>query len=116
MTSLVLTVLALLGMRRASRRRAAIRTVRPRPTAITLMRSTREEIQGPKGRPDRPRWITGHARKKWGELTPLLEQMVVLSLIDASALAMFCDLYRRFREARERGFIDFAQPLVRTVE
>ena len=80
----------------------------PTPKAILEARGSkhakyvrREDLQGPPGRPDRPAWLIRDARRKWDELIPLLDQMGVLSLIDASALARYCDLHRRWCEARK---------------
>lgn len=50
------------------------------------------------GRPARPQWLTGDAKKLWDVLAPQLEAMNVLAKIDREALARYCQLWMRWRE------------------
>jgi len=51
--------------------------------------------------PNCPVWVKGIARRKYKELTKLLNTMGVLTKIDRNALARYCDTWAWWREARE---------------
>ena len=49
--------------------------------------------------PEKPEWLDELAQKAWDYLVPLLQQMGVLTRIDANALSRYCHLWSRWREA-----------------
>ena len=80
---------------------------RPTPTPILKLRGSRElesrrdEPIPDVGRPIRPSWVKGRARKVWEEITPKLARMGVLTKIDRLALARYCDTWAMWHECRE---------------
>ena len=82
----------------------------PTPTAMLKLRGswrakTREgEPQPPPGRPKCPQWLDDDAKKVWRQLVPQLDEMGVLTKVDANALARYCRLWSRWRQAE--AFID----------
>lgn len=52
-------------------------------------------------RPRRPQWLTGEGRAVWDRLVKRLEQMGVLDSVDREALARYCTLWVRWREAEK---------------
>jgi len=80
---------------------------RPTPTALLQLRGSKlvnkerreREVQGPEGLPDKPEWLDDMGQKAWDFLVPLLQQMGVLTRIDANALSRYCQLWSRWREA-----------------
>ena len=80
----------------------------PEPTALKKLRGNpgrrplnREEPAAPAGSPRCPRWLGAEAKSAWRQLTPLLQQMGVLSLVDAHALARYCALWARWRRVEQ---------------
>ena len=61
-------------------------------------RNPREPRPEP-GRPTRPQWLKGDAKKLWDRLVPQLEAMHVIAAIDREALARYCTIWMRWREA-----------------
>ncbi len=80
------------------------------PTAILRRRGSWRANRNPRepkperGRPRRPKWLKGSARKLWERLVPELDKMGVLAKSDREALAIFCRLWQRWRKAEE--FLD----------
>ena len=80
---------------------------RPTPTNLLQLRGSKlvnkdrreREVQGPGGLPDKPDWLDEMGQKAWDFLVPLLQQMGVLTRIDANALSRYCHLWSRWREA-----------------
>jgi len=60
------------------------------------------------GKPKRPRFLKGLARRAWKEATAELDRMGVLATIEGSALAAYCQCYARWVQAEldidEHGF------------
>lgn len=54
--------------------------------------------------PEPPSWLVGRVRDVWMELAPLLLDKGVLTLRDRNALARYCQIWHRWRQAEE--FID----------
>jgi P27 family predicted phage terminase small subunit len=48
-----------------------------------------------------PSWVRGKGRRAWKEIAPLLEADKVVSEADRHALALLCDAYGEYIEARE---------------
>lgn len=79
----------------------------PKPTALKLLQGNpgkrtlpKNEPKPPDGEINPPAWLTGRARRTWRELVPILESMRVLTTADPQALALFCDAYAEYIEAR----------------
>lgn len=79
----------------------------PTPTALLERRGSWRakkktgEPRPERGRPPCPRWLSGDAKKIWREIIPQLDQMGVLCRIDRNAVARYCTLWARWREAEE---------------
>lgn len=58
------------------------------------------EAKMPAGTPERPKHLTGHARKRWDNLIPILSAAQVLTLADLGALEIGCAAYDDWRTAR----------------
>ena len=54
-----------------------------------------------KGIPDCPKWLLPEAKEEWNRLCEKLNQMGVLTDIDRSAFAAYCQSYARWKEAQE---------------
>lgn len=80
----------------------------PKPTALKLLQGTlrpnrtndREPIP-PGGIARMPEWLSDDARKWWRSIAPMLRQMNVLTVADTHALALLCDAYAEYLEARQ---------------
>lgn len=80
---------------------------KPTPTAILAIRGSRKASDRPDLRvnaelPDPPEWLTGSALDMWNELAPLLFHAKVLTKRDRNALARYCRLWHRWRQAEEQ--------------
>lgn len=81
----------------------------PKPTPTSILRArgswrakTRSrEPQPPRARPTCPRWLRPDAKRTWRALVPQLQAMGVLAGIDRNALAQYCTVFARWREAEE---------------
>ena len=62
--------------------------------------NTKEPNPG-KGMPDCPAWLLPEAKTEWIRLSEKLNQMGVLTEIDRSAFAAYCQSYARWKEAQE---------------
>ena len=82
---------------------------RPQPSAVLKMRGSQlwnrerdaREAKGPAGAPDEPDWLDEEAKRAWNVLVPMLEAMRVLTRIDGNALARYCRLWSRWRQAEK---------------
>ena len=79
----------------------------PQPTAIKILKGNpgrrplnKAEPQPESGMPACPAWLDTEARREWKRVAPLLHRMGVLTKIDRSALAMYCDAWSQFLAAR----------------
>ena len=79
----------------------------PTPTNILDMRGSWRAKRNPaepqpeRGRPRCPRWLDDTAKTAWKRLVPQLDRMGVLTRVDANALARYCRLWSRWRQAEE---------------
>ena len=81
---------------------------KPTPTALKIIRgnpgkrpiSTTEPKSTGKAQP--PEWLGAHGRKHWEEIAPMLENIGVLTALDALALGDLCLAYEKWRLALER--------------
>jgi phage terminase small subunit len=76
----------------------------PKPTALKLLQGNpgKRAINGrepkPKtGMPRCPDWLDEEAKACWKRIVPQLNGMGVLTLIDADALANYCDTWSRWK-------------------
>lgn len=61
----------------------------------------KNEPQPDAGRPACPKWLRPEAQAMWKHLSPLLERMGVLTLVDGNCLARYCEFWARWRAASE---------------
>jgi len=62
--------------------------------------------------PRRPRWLQGHARKKWESLVPQLRDIGLIREVDVDLLAAYCQAYGEFMDLTEL----ITEPLIKTVK
>lgn len=80
---------------------------RPTPTSILELRGSRRaklnrgEPQPAPGLPDPPVWLDAEGLAVWNEITPMLDEMGVLTRIDGLALARYCSLWADWIRARQ---------------
>ncbi len=80
---------------------------RPTPTAILRQRGSRRanlrkgERQPLRERPTCPRWLDKTAKACWKQIIPQLDQMGILTTIDANAIARYCVLWSRWIKAEQ---------------
>ena len=87
----------------------ATRGRKPKPTAIKLLEgnpgkrplNTKEPIP-PKEEAVCPSWLLPEAQKAWSKIAPMLENLGILSCLDISALAGYCQSYARWKDAKEQ--------------
>ncbi len=79
----------------------------PKPTALKLLHGNPGQrklpVNEPKPKPiapDRPKWLTGEARKMWDRLAPELERLGLLTVVDGDALAAACQSYATWLECQ----------------
>jgi len=83
---------------------------KPKPTALKKLSGRSHHKQNKKepsplrltSVPPAPRWLGIIARAKWKELAKDLCALGLLTKIDQDALARFCVVYQRWREAEEK--------------
>ena len=97
----------------------ATRGRKPKPTAIKKLegvpgkRKLNEREPQPAGNaPACPKWLEPDAKKEWRRLVRELEQLGVLTEIDMTAFASYCQAYARWKEAET--FISEHSSVVRT--
>jgi P27 family predicted phage terminase small subunit len=80
----------------------------PKPTVLKVLngnagkhRLNSREPQPTVGTPHCPEWLSDPGRKIWRRLVPQLRVMKVLALVDADALAAYCHVYTRWRDAED---------------
>ena len=86
----------------------ATRGIKPKPTALKILEGNpgkrplnENEPIPPKGNIKCPSWLLPEAKKEWKRLAPSLEAMGVLTQVDLTAFAGYCQAYARWREAEE---------------
>ena len=79
---------------------------KPIPTHLKLIRGNpgrrplpENEAQLPAGIPDPPKHLKGRAKKEWDRITPELSRAGLLTKIDGTALAAYCDCFAQWAEA-----------------
>ena len=82
---------------------------RPRkPTQLKLLEGNPGNRTLPKNEvkpiplaPKCPSWLHKYAKREWRLIAPKLERIGLLTEVDATALASYCQSYARWREAEE---------------
>ncbi len=81
---------------------------RPKPTKLKLLsgnpgrRKLNSQEAEPKSAPTCPEWLSGDAKTEWLRLAPELESLGLLSNIDVTGLAAYCQAFERWRMADEQ--------------
>lgn len=77
-----------------------------KPTATKILegtfrkdRAAKNEPKPAAATPSCPAWLNTEARREWRRIVPLLEQLNLLTKVDRSALAGYCQAYSRWRQA-----------------
>lgn len=80
----------------------------PDPTVVRLLKGNpgrrplnKDEPVPPAGIAKPPQWLKGRSHQVWELLAPILARMKVLSSADAHALALLCDAYAEYLDARD---------------
>lgn len=81
---------------------------KPKPTALKLLEGNpgkRElnqfEPKPTNGLPICPDWLTDDAKEEWERLASVMNKMGILSEVDQSAFAVYCQTWARWKEAQE---------------
>jgi P27 family predicted phage terminase small subunit len=80
---------------------------KPKPTALKILEGNpghRPIVETPKPRPiapECPSWLTDEAKAEWQRVAPALERLGLLTEVDGTALAAYCEAYSRWRAAEE---------------
>lgn len=85
-----------------------LRGPRPKPTVIRLLEGNpscrpinKREPHPPGGAPRCPAWLDQVGRSEWRRIMPVLDRMGLLTVVDRTALAFYCDAYSQFLAARK---------------
>ena len=86
----------------------AVRGRKPKPTALKQLEGNpgkrplnEHEPVPPKATVKCPAWLESEAKKEWRRLAPALESMGILTTVDLTAFAGYCQAYARWKEAEE---------------
>lgn len=81
---------------------------KPKPTALKVLEGNpgkrplnEHEPKPEKKAPKCPAWLEPEAKKEWKRMTKTLEAIGVLTQVDATAFAGYCQAYARWKEAEE---------------
>jgi len=87
----------------------------PEPTKLKLIkgnpgkRPIKPEPKPPPSKPLRPQWLVGYARAEWERVVPTLDRLGLLTVVDRSVLAAYCEatagLKAASKDLRERGYL-----------
>lgn len=80
----------------------------PKPTALKILEGNpgkkplnENEPKPKKIAPKCPSWLEPEAKKEWRRMAKTLETIGVLTQVDATAFAGYCQAYARWKEAEE---------------
>ena len=86
----------------------ATRGRKPTPTALKLLEGNpgKRKLNDKEPRPEKkapscPKWLEPEAKREWRRLAKKLELMGVLTEVDMTAFAGYCQAYARWKEAEE---------------
>jgi P27 family predicted phage terminase small subunit len=83
---------------------------KPTPTYLKLIRGNPGKRALPKGEPmptreaeppPPPAYLDGLARQEWDRIAPELHRMRLFTVLDRNALAVYCEVFQRWRECEE---------------
>lgn len=81
---------------------------KPKPTALKILEGNpgkrpinEQEPKPNKKAPKYPTWLEPEAKKEWKRMSKTLENMGVLTEVDMTAFAGYCQAYARWKEAEE---------------
>ena len=81
---------------------------KPKPTALKMLEGNPgkrplndKEPQPEKKAPRCPSWLAPEAKKEWKRMSKTLETIGVLTQVDMTAFAGYCQAYARWKEAEE---------------
>jgi P27 family predicted phage terminase small subunit len=79
-----------------------------KPTALKVLEGNpgnrslpKNEVKPKPLMPKCPTWLHKYAKKEWKAIAPKLEALGLLTEVDKTALASYCQAYARWREAEE---------------
>lgn len=80
----------------------------PKPTKLKVLAGNPGKrplnMNEPKPKPVAPKcpaWLDKEAKREWKRVAPELEKLGLLTVVDGSALAAYCQAYARWRQAEE---------------
>ncbi|MGU8073226.1 phage terminase small subunit P27 family [Streptococcus suis] len=86
----------------------AIRGQKPKPTNMKILEGNpgkrplpTNEVKPKQKAPRCPQWLEDDAKKEWKRMGKILEQMGILTEMDMTAFAGYCQAYARWKEAEE---------------
>lgn len=92
----------------------------PKPTALKIIEGNpgrrplnHDEPKPSLGAPKCPTWLDLEAKREWRRIVPELDRIGLLTKVDGTALAGYCQAYSRWREAEEvlsRDGLTFSTP------
>ena len=92
---------------------------KPKPTAVKQLEGNpgKRELNTKEPKPQKkapacPKWLDDEAKKEWRRLSKQMEQMGILTEVDMTAFAGYCQAYARWKEAEE--FISKHGAIVKT--
>lgn len=81
---------------------------KPKPTALKVLEGNpgKRPLNGNEPKPEKvapkcPTWLEPEAKKEWRRMTKTLEAIGVLTQVDTTAFAGYCQAYARWKEAEE---------------
>ena len=97
----------------------AVRGRKPKPTNLKILEGNpskrplpTNEVKPKRKAPRCPQWLEEDAKKEWKRMGKILEQMGLLTDMDMTAFAGYCQAYARWKEAEE--FITQHGTMIRT--
>lgn len=80
----------------------------PKPTVLRILEGNPSKRpinkNEPKPKPEMPKcphWLDKEAKREWKRVAPELHRLGLLTVVDRTALAAYCQLYARWRKAEE---------------
>ena len=83
----------------------------PKPTALRALEGTRDKRPGAKAEPrpasasappNAPRWMSEPAKAEWRRVAGELHRLGLLTRVDTSALAAYCETYAMWQKAQAK--------------
>lgn len=77
----------------------------PKPTNLKVLQGTDRPDRARKNEPkpptgaECPSWLDREAKKEWKRVAPILERLGLLTVVDTTALAAYCQSYSHWQQA-----------------